>query len=160
MSSPALLIIIAQIADIHAVSVNAVSSHERGGTACSGCETTCVQDPTGPVFRQIYGSEEVHLDGAGMSSGSLPSLREAGCELAASEQWGLCSLFQAGRCGCLYLKYWGLQLSLGITSTYTGISSLLSHHLPAHAGSCPGVCRRWGAIPTSSRLHGSPRFTP
>lgn len=91
MSSPALLIISAEISDIYAVSVNAVSSNERGETAFPGCETTWLQDPAGLAFRQVHGAEEVDLDGAGMPSGSVPAMMEAGCELAASEQQGLSS---------------------------------------------------------------------
>lgn len=101
MSSPALLIISAEISDICAVSVNAVSSNERGETAFLGCEITWVQDPTGLAFGQVHGSEEVELDGAGMPSGSVPSITESGCELAASEQWGLNSLFWVAMVGVL-----------------------------------------------------------
>ena len=73
----------------------------RGETAFLGCETTWVQDPAELAFGQVHGSEEVDLDGAGMPSRSVPSVMEAGCELAASELWGLNSLFWAGRGGCL-----------------------------------------------------------
>lgn len=45
LSSPALLIISAEISDIHTVSVSIASSNDRGETAFLGCETTWVQDP-------------------------------------------------------------------------------------------------------------------
>lgn len=156
MSSPALLIITADISDVYAVSLNAVSSNERGETAFPGCETAWVQDPAGLALGQVRGSEEEDLDGAGMPSGSVPSLTEAGCEPTASEQRGLSSLpFLGWPWWVSCPKHWGLRLSPGaVTTTQTGISApfcgivwlRLSLRPPARAddvgGPCPRLCGR------------------
>lgn len=132
LSSLALLIISAEISDIYAVSVNAVSSNGRGETAFLGCETAWVQDPAGLSFGQIHGAEEVDLDGAGMPSGSIPAVMGAGCELAASEQRRLSSFPFLG---------WPFPL-LGVLLKVLGFAiRSRSHRIHSDSDFCPVL---WG----------------